>query len=151
MIKPKFYGIKRGRSFIMNDNDKLALGSFLQKFKDGKELEMTVGPKYIKRTQGGADEETNQNGYWWGVIIKIIADEMGEFDTQYVHEQVLIQIGHIKIDRFGEKHADETKDLAKGEFEELCKKARIWANIPKEQGGFGLWIPEPYEVEFGQR
>jgi len=149
-IKIKLYGTKQGTEIIRTDEQKKQYQIHLDKFKDGTDIEETISRKYRQRTQGAPGEESNQNGYWWGVIVKYVADEMGELDMDYVHQTILIQIGHFSVDKFGEKRVRETKDLSKGEFEDLCRKARMWASVPGNLCELGCYIPEPYEVDYQQ-
>jgi hypothetical protein len=148
-IKYKYLGIKKGRSFVMNEADKTVLGNYLQKFEDGKELEMTVGPRYKKRTSGQPDEETNFNGYLWGVVYKIIADEIGELDLDYVHYWAQIKVGNVKGMPDKSVVPAGTSELSGGEFAEYCSKVRMWASSPGAICENGMYIPEPNEAEYG--
>jgi hypothetical protein len=148
-IKPKFYGIKKGRSFILNDNDKLTLGNYLTKFEDGKEMEMTVAPKYKRRTSGQPGEETNFNGYLWGVLYKIIGDEIGEFDLDYIHYWAQIKVGNVKGMRDGSVIPAGTGEMSGGEFADYCQKVRVWASAPGVISDKGMYLPEPNEAEYG--
>ena len=148
-IKPKYYGIKKGRSFIMNDSDKLCLGNYLQKFDDGKEMEMTVAPKYKKRTSGSDGEETNFNGYLWGVVYKIIGDEIGELDLDYIHYWAQVNVGNVKGMPDGSVVPAGTSEMSGGEFSDYCSRVRIWAATPGKISHDGMFIPEPNEAEYG--
>ncbi len=141
MYKPKFYGKKKNGKFVFNEFEREEMEKHLAVFNEDQDLEMTVDKKYKRRTSGQPDEETNFNGYFW-VIIGMISDEMGELDKDYTHDLVLNQVGHFRVDKYGDKHALETKDLSGGEFAELCSKIRIWAS--KE---LSLYLPEPHECE----
>jgi len=141
MQKPKFYGtIKKGHKIELDDRNLFNL--YVTKFNEGDRIEMTIARKYRRRTQGMTDEDTNFNGYWWKCIVKPVADYMHDYDLEYIHKIILLQIGHFRVDKFGNKHAEETKNLSGGEFSELCKKARTWASME-----LGLYLFEPYENE----
>lgn len=144
-IKLKYIGVKKGRSFILNPNDQLMLGNYIQKFEDGKEIEMTVEPRRIRRTSGQPDELTNFNGYYHAVIKRLIADEMGELDDDYTHNLIQLMVGNFRVAKDGTKVPAGTKNMSGGEFAEFCAKCRIWAS--KE---LHLSIPEPHEAEYGQ-
>lgn len=146
-IKQKYLGVKKGRSFIMNSNDQLVLGNFLQKFEDGQELEMTVSKRYIRRTSGLPGEETNFNGYLWGVAYKMIGDHIGEMDLDYIHHWVQICVGNVKGMPDGQVVPLGTSDMSGGEFAEYCSKVRIWAGKPE---GLSLYLPEPNEAEWSR-
>lgn len=139
MPKPKFYGTIGDDGKIRFD-DRDLFDRYVQKFKAGERVEITIAKKYKRRTQGAHDEETNFNGYWWDQIVSPVSDAMFELDLEYTHKVILLQIGHFRVDKFGNKHPKETKNLSGGEFAELCSKARIWAS--KE---LGLYLNEPYE------
>lgn len=134
---PKFYGKKVGGSFKLEDPK--AYAKHLMLFEEGQELEMTLSKKYKRRTQGEPGQ-TNQNGYFWGVVIRMIADHVGELDQDYIHDLVLVKVGHFKV-ILGEKIAKETKDMSAGEFQDLCKRIQTWA-----MQELGVYIPDPYEV-----
>lgn len=147
-IKHKFYGRKQGAELILNTDDKKALENYLQRFEDGKEMEMTVATKYKKRTSGQPDEKTNFNGYLWGIVYKIIGDEIGEMDLDYVHHWAQIKVGNIKGMPDGSVVPAGTSELSGGEFAEYCSKVRTWAGTPGNICENALWIPEPNEVEY---
>jgi hypothetical protein len=143
MIIPKFYGTIKNGKLEMNPGEQNLINSYLMQFKEDQEIEMTIKRKYKKRTQGGQGEETNFNGYWWAVVVRMVADEMGDEDQDYIHHLILIQIGHFKVDKYGNKHPLSTSELSGGEFAELCSRARTWAS--KE---LKIYIPEPNEAEW---
>ena len=143
IIKPKFYGQMKGGKLIINDRDQFDL--YLQKFPDETEMEFTISRKYKRRTSGQADEKTNFNGYWWAVIIRMVADEMGEMDDDYIHNLIQVEVGNIRPTKDGQVVPAGTKHLSGGEFAEMCSKARIWAS--KE---LNLYIPEPHEAEYNE-
>lgn len=153
---------------IVWDN-KSKLLKYFKTIDDGKEIEVEFRePKKI-RTSGQPGEETNFNGYYWGIIVKMVADEMGELDQDYVHNLLQLSVGNIRNsgkERYPDRPqycpsqiwellkengfikcniADNvpggTKGMTGGEFAEYCSKCRIWAS--KE---LNLYIPEPYEV-----
>ena len=149
-IKQKYIGIKKGRSFILNSNDQLMLGNYIQKFDDGKELEMTVSPRMNKRTSGQPDELTNFNGYLWGVAYKIIGDEIGEMDLDYIHHWAQIKTGNVKGMPDGSVVPRGTSDMSGAEFAEYCSKVRIWAGTPGAVVERGIYVPEPNEADYSR-
>jgi hypothetical protein len=148
-LKPKFYGIKKGRSFILNESDKVLLGNYLQKFEDGKEMEMTVAKKFKARTSGQPGEDTNFNGYLWGVVYKIIGDEIGEMDLDYIHNWAQVKVGNIIAMPDGTIIPAGTSEMSGGEFAEYCSKVRMWAATPENICKLGMFIPDPNQVDFG--
>ena len=153
-IKPKWQAhLERGRLVI---HDKTGFYKYLEKFKPGQALDVVVGVQYKRRTQGDPGEETNFNGYWWAVPIRMISDEMGELDDNVTHNMLQMmfnkkgmrvldpetkQMVNIEVPR-------GTKYLSGIEFAELCSKVRMWASLPKDQGGLGIYIPEPHEAHY---
>ena len=154
MIRPKFYGKAHGGKFIPRDPETLT--GVMAKFQDGKELEMTIGPKYKKRSQGDVGEETNFNGYYWAVPVRIISDVMGELDDKATHTllQMMFNFKFIEVvnpetgKKEGIKVPKGTSDMSGQEFSEYCSKIRMWAAIPGNITERGVYIPEPHEAEY---
>lgn len=152
MIKRKFFGKKSHGRFVLHDRK--SYEDYLAKFDEGRELEMTIGAKYKRRTQGAPGEDTNFNGYYWGVVVRIISDEMGEIDDQATHSllQMLFNKRGITVIDPVTKRARNveipkgTSELSGIEFAEYCSKIRIWASMPGNMCEAGCYIPEPHEV-----
>jgi hypothetical protein len=153
-IKPKFFGkIERG---VFRHNDDDAFRKYMAKFGDGQEMEMTVGPKYKRRTSGQPDELTNFNGYYWAVVVRMISDEMGEIDDNYTHnmlQMIFNKRGVTVADPVTKKPVNievqaGSKYMSGGEFADYCSKIRTWASIPGNICDAGLYIPEPNETEW---
>lgn len=153
MIKPKFFGVIHNGKFY--HKEAAAFANYIQKF-EGRDMEMTISPKYKRRTQGDPGEETNFNGYWWAVIIRIIADAIGEADDNVVHNMLQMLFNkkaYSTIDpetkqRINIEVPRGTKNLSGGEFAEMCSRVRVWASIPGNLCEHGCFIPEPNEVEY---
>ena len=140
MKKGIFYGKASKGKFLMNLKDEQIKKSFLLTYEEDAPLVMEI-KKYSKlRTSGRPDEETNFNGYYWGVIIRIVADEMGELDQEYTHGVIQVGAGNCKPDKKGNQIPLGTSNMSGGEFAEYCSRARMWASQE-----LGLYIPEPYE------
>ena len=143
MITPKFFGtIKQGK-IEMNAGEQDLINSYLLQFKEGQEIETTIKKKYKKRSSGQQGEEANFNGYLFGVVYKIIGDEMGEMDTDYIHHWAQIKTGNIKIMKDGTSVPAGTSHMSGGEFSEYCSKVRMWAS--KE---LNCYVPDPNECEW---
>lgn len=140
MKKAIFYGKALRGKFIMEYKDKEIMRNFLLTYEKDTPLVMEI-KKYSKlRTSGKDGEETNFNGYYWGIIVRMVADEMGELDQEYIHGIIQIGTGNYRPDNLGNKIPLGTSKMSGGEFAEYCSRARMWAN--KE---LGIYIPEPYE------
>ena len=78
----------------------------------------------------------------------MIADERGEIGEKAyndIHQWIQINIGNFREMPGGIKVANETSNMSGGDFDEMCSRARMWANIPGNVCEYGLYIPEPYE------
>lgn len=140
---PKFYGIARKNKFAFEDRSLYDM--YMEKFPDDTPLEMTVKKKYKKRTSGQDGEETNFNGYLWGVVYKMIGDEIGEMDLDYIHYWAQIAVGNFNVMPDGTKVPKGTSEMSGGEFADYCGHVRIWAATPGKICDLGMNIPEPNE------
>lgn len=146
MIAPKFYGtIKDGK--IEHQNPELFQNYVTFNFKDDQEVEIVVKKRAKRRTAGLPGEETNFNGYYWTVIVRTIADHIGEMDQDIVHQWIQTAVGHTKAMPDGTKVPIGTSHLSGGEFSEYCKRVRMWAGNSENALG-GLFLPQPHEVEY---
>ena len=148
-IRPKFYGIKKDNEFILNPDQREAFAAYLRKWPDDKELEMTIASKHKPRTSGQPGEQTNFNGYLWGVAYKIIGDAIGEMDLDYIHHWAQIKTGNVKGMPDGSVVPAGTSEMSGGEFAEYCGRVRVWAGTPENVTAAGIYIPEPNEVDYG--
>lgn len=142
MIVPKFYGtIKNGK--IEHQVPELFQNYVTFNFKDDQEVEITVKKRFRKRSSGAPGEETNFNGYYWAIVVRMIADEIGEIDQEYVHHWIQISVGNFKTMPDGQKVPAGTGHMTGGEFAEYCGRVRTWAGNPE---GLAMFIPQPHEV-----
>lgn len=115
---PKFIGIiKDGKIILAN---KLQFQDYLLSL-EGQEVELGVDK--IRW-----DRSSNQNRYYWGVIVKMIAEETGHTNDE-IHQWLkvefngeLVIIGNKEI-----KIGKSTAGLDIEKFEDYCQKIRIWA------------------------
>lgn len=144
MITPKFFAtIEQGK---VKHADPQAFQTYvIQKFKEGQEVEITIKRKFKKRTSGQPGEETNFNGYYWGVIVKIIADEIGEIDQDIVHNWIQLAVGNTKSMKDGTKVPAGTSHMSGAEFSDYCSRVRMWTG---QKEGLNIYLPEPYEAEY---
>ena len=149
-IIPKFFGKIINEKFVLNKVDSKNYNGYIGTFREGQEVEMTVKNKTKKRTSGQPDEETNFNGYYWGIIVAIIADEIGEYKTEDIHNWIQVEVGNTKMTPNRKIIPSGTSEMSGGEFAEFCSKARQWANMPGNICEAGLYIPEPHEAEFNE-
>lgn len=150
MITPKFFGTIKNGKIEHQDADKF--NNFVTfAFKEDQEVEISVKKKFKKRTSGQPGEETNFNGYYWMVVVRMVADEMGEIDQDVVHDIIQIEAGNFKMVKVGTheiKVPKGTSDMSGGEFAEYCSRARIWAGTPGNICDAGMFIPQPHEANY---
>jgi len=71
---------------------------FLEKFENGQEMEISIKKKFKKRTSGQPGEFTNFNGYYWAVIVRKLADELGYEDDNDVHNLLQMKFNKRMVD-----------------------------------------------------
>ncbi|MCL5435935.1 MAG: hypothetical protein M1275_02545 [Patescibacteria group bacterium] len=138
-ITPIFRGrVSRGRLVLENpDSYKRYL------FTVEGDINLTVRKK-------GKPRSTDENSYYWGVVVQLISDELG-INPDEVHEAIkwkfLRRDAFVKI-----KNAEvpfsmtrSTTSLSTSEFEDLMTKVRTWAAAE-----LNIHIPLPNEVEYGE-
>ncbi len=102
---------------------------------DGKQVEVVVKQKRNRRSD-------RQNRYYWGVVIKIIADHLG-YEPDELHESLKRKfLGEVE-DRYGLRRVASTTMLTTAEFiETYTEPIKRWA-----AEYLRLYIPDPNEVE----
>jgi len=108
---------------------------YLASFPNEKRVEVTVEKVTHSRTN-------NQNRYYWGVVVKTIAEHTGQ-DDDTIHQALkllfLPRTVYIKDKAFN--LTGSTTSLDTHMFVEYTEKCRLWANE-----FLGLQIPLPGEV-----
>lgn len=109
------------------------------KTKDETKIKLTLERDIKIRTSGKDWENSNENGYYWSVVIPILSEHFGYFPDE-THESIKLKFlqtgGDDKFPRLG-----STASLNKIDWEELMEKIRIWALTD-----FNVKIPEPNEI-----
>lgn len=85
----------------------------------------------------------NQNAYYWGVVLKLIADHTGELETD-LHEafkEMFLPKGTILLGGVERIVSRSTSHLSTVEMEEYLAKIRAFASLELK-----CFIPEPNEV-----
>ena len=105
---------------------------------EGKEAILIIKPYKDSRSD-------NQNRYYWGVVIKLLCDEIGYLPEE-MHEilkQKFLSTRTVKIG--GEEYSipDSSSTLNTTEFEDYLSKIRTWASQDLE-----LLIPLPNDIEY---
>lgn len=135
-IKPVFYGeVMDGKVKLEN---KQALVSYLQTWK---------GKFYITISKIKKPRSEPENRYYWGVIIEILADYIGD-RPDVIHEWLkslflkVIEYKETKGKTLRLERIKSTTELSTVEAERYYEEIRIWAATT-----LGVSIPEPNEVE----
>jgi len=103
---------------------------------EGCEVDVTVEKHRSSRS-------SNQNRYYWGVVIQIISDETG-YSRDEMHEilrsKFLREEAEIGNDKIG--YSRSTTSLKTNEFEDYMSQIRQWSSVE-----LNCYIPEPNEVD----
>lgn len=111
------------------------------RFKEGQPVNIAITRHFKKRTTGAEDEKSNQNGYYWGVVIPILGEYFG-----YLPWEMHDALHPIFFDEPSDKDPNikrrrSSSELNKLEWEETMERIRIWASAEHQ-----VVIPEPNEV-----
>jgi len=120
----KLYGtIKNNKIFVAKE----LMEMYCSTFKEETKVEI----KAVKATRSDI-----QNNYYWGVVIKIISDELG-YTPDEIHEILKYRLLLV----YGEyPYVRSTASLSTVEFEEYLNRIRTWAMLQ-----LGCYIPLPNE------
>lgn len=130
MISKLHHGRVKGGKFKPED-PKLFLTAFYP--HEGKEVEVTVNRKRKHRS-------TLQNAYYYGVIVKMVAELTGETPKrthQYLADMFLQEVSKIDDSKMITK---STEELSTVEFEIYTEDCRMWASQ-----FLNLYVPNPGE------
>ena len=95
---------------------------------------------------GGKQRSNPENRYYWGVVVQILAEELGYFKDE-MHEILKRKFltEHVLLRNKGKEIAAErnrsTAELSTKEMEDFLSQIRIWASSE-----LSIFIPEPNEV-----
>ena len=132
-MTPKFSGYIKDNKLYFDKRE--YFDNYIQGLKDCK-VEVIVKKKINRRTQGNPDEESNQNGYLWGVVYPILCSHFGYFQDEMhaaIKYKFLRKGGTRELPIIG-----STGKLNKHEWECLMEDIRIWALTD-----FNITIPLP--------
>lgn len=134
-MKRKFHGtIHKGR-LVLDDKDGFKLHIDTLGNNKDKTQRVTVTLCKFRKARS-----TNQNSYYHGVIVRMLADELGYTDEE-MHEAIKWQF----LQKKGAKipTVRSTSDLSTVEFEDLMSRIRTWASSELK-----VYLPAPNEVDF---
>ncbi len=147
-MKPLFTGkVERG---ILKPSDNKSYSTHLNTL-EGKEVSISVSKK--RKASGRSNP---QNRYYWGVVIPVLANELG-YSTEEMHDAIKTQfLGEVKPitrERMTLEGTEtfetnifiprSTTSLDTSDFEKFMSQVRQWASIE-----LAIYIPEPNETEF---
>ena len=146
-VIPAFFGtIKDGALEFRSNREREAFKNYLtsiqHKTKPETKVKILVKRYNDKRTSGKDDEGSNQNGYYWGVVIPIIANELG-YTSDEMHQAIKFHF----LRTGGTENLPKVKgtsELQKDEWEELMEKIRAYFSSE-----FSIKIPSVEEYYNG--
>lgn len=101
------------------------------------DVRVTVGKKESPRS-------IPQNNYYWGVVVKLIAQDTGESEPEIIHEALGLKFASVPAGNGNKGRAlmvrKSTTDMTTTEFEEYVDKCRNFAAME-----LGIRIPLPNE------
>lgn len=118
---------------------------FVNRDRFMKDLENHEGKDvYISITVPKSKRSDQQNRYYWGVVVKILSDELGYFSDE-MHE--LLRIKFLKrelvLNEVIYTIGSSTTKLSTKEMEEYLEDIRRWAAIE-----LNILIPLPNEIDY---
>jgi len=132
-MNPTFQGrIEKGR-LILNDPTKylLRLSSL-----EGKRIDLSLKQHRETRSDG-------QNRYYWGVVVKLLADHCG-YTPEEMHDALKLKfLSDRCMDDNGLVRIRSTARLTTDEFIQYTNQVVMWA-----ASDMGVFIPDPSQVDF---
>ena len=137
---PIFKGDVVNKKLKLFDHEKQAIKRWIETFKDGTKLDITIRKHKSKRSN-------EQNRYYFGVVLPILADYFGHDNIEDMHEDMKLKFNPIesKIEP-GKIIGGTTTKLSTVDFfsaetsyvERICR----WAATE-----YGIYIPPPKKAE----
>jgi hypothetical protein len=133
---PIFHGDVVDGKLKMADRERRAMAEHVKTLENGTHLDITVKKHKSQRSN-------QQLRYYFGVIVKMLADHTG-YTKDEMHDELKAMFNKVpsKI-RAGEWIVKSTSELPTDKFETYEEEIRRWALIT-----FNLPIPLPNEVDF---
>lgn len=137
---PKFFGVKRKSTIDFVDHERESMRRWISTFKDGTKLDVIIRKHSSKRSN-------EQNAYYWGVVIPILADYFGHDNPEDMHEDLKLKFNPVQsklnpeITIGGTTTKMSTVDFYSADdsyVERICR----WA-----AGEYQIYIPPPKRVE----
>lgn len=137
---PIFEGDIVNKKLKISEREKEAIRRWCATFQNGTHLDITIKKHKTKRSN-------EQNAYYWGVVIPILADHFGHDNAEDMHEDLKQEFNPIESKvKPGKMIGGTTTKLSTVDFfsaetsyvERICR----WASMEHE-----LYIPPPKKVE----
>ena len=137
---PIFEGDIVDKKLKLFDHEKQAIKRWIATFKDGTKLDIIIRKHKSKRSN-------EQNRYYFGVVLPILADYFGHDNVEDLHEELKLKFNPIESKlNPGTKTGGTTTKLSTEEFysgetsyvERICR----WGATE-----FGVYIPPPEKAE----
>ena len=135
-INPQFFGTIKGGKLSLENPDRFS--EYLASLED-KEVCLWVRKAEYARS-------IPQNKYYWGVIVRMVADEMGIIPDE-AHEFLKGLFLKVGVEANGRRWevTKSTADLSIADFVDYTEKCRMWA---AQMDTLNINIPLPNEMIF---
>lgn len=136
MIQPVFHGVVRDGAVQFEPRERALRHGWL-KGLEGSDVDVIVRRHTRRRT-------ADQNRYWWGVAVPLIAQELGydKHEHEAVHYALVSKCFGVTQDKtLGELPKVRSSHLTTAQFSELMEWAVRWAATE-----LGMQLPLPNEV-----
>ena len=139
---PVFEGDIVNKKLKISEREKESIKRWCATFPNGTHVDLTIRKHKTKRTN-------DQNAYYWGVVVAILADYFGHDNAEDMHEDLKQVFNPIKSKvKPGKTIGGTTTKLSTVDFfsaetsyvERICRWAAEEHNI---------YIPQPKKVEKG--
>jgi len=129
-LVPKLFGVVKKSKVVLDD--RLAYIRHLAGM-EGKRVELVVHPVRKARTD-------NQNAYYFGVAIALIADHTG-YTADEAHDAMKMMFLKVRGENGFPDRIRSTTDLSTAEFSEYVEHIKRWAST-----ALGIYIPDAGDV-----
>ena len=126
-------------SIVLDSNSQKAFNEHAKKFKKGEKVKFSISRLTKKKIRS-----VEQNNYYWGCVIKILADDLGYVgpnEKEILHEELKAMF-LVKRGKLGVPYVEKTSALGTDLFERYLQAIRDWADEFQN-----IKIPLPNEVE----
>jgi len=137
---PVFEGDIVDSKLKLSEREKESMRRWCATFKNGTHVDITIKKHRSQRS-------SDQNAYYWGVVIPILADYFGHDNPEDMHEDLKLKFNPVKSKIDSDKIiGGSTAKMSTEEFfcyetsyvERICR----WASME-----YGVYIPPPQKRE----